>query len=243
MSRASGKVPPTLRTSPSIRCNPYASKPRPKVETIQRDIFDWYEKCEYKYDAGAIFSPEWQDRLTEWGEESNRYSMSDICENIKSQEQNPEELELGHLFLAHPVAAFALWHVLQSCYELDMIICGTTMENRKSIAEWQKWRPFQYLLSRDIVCCWQDNMCGLLSEAESCTNKFQKEKIDQRLQRISQAIHALKEAIATLASVFEDSKEKLTYTFWILKVVEENVDKRWPQMANTQKEDGGQSLI
>ncbi|KAI1214585.1 uncharacterized protein F4807DRAFT_403846 [Annulohypoxylon truncatum] len=250
MSCASSKSSPTRGTSPyksKLRSNSKqnrdirASKLQIKLETTQRDIFDWYELNEYKNDAGAIFSPEWQGRLIEWGKEFDSNSMSGICDDIKSYEKNPEELELGRLFQAHPVAAFSLWHVLQSCYELDRIICGTTMQNRSDIAEWQKRRPFQYFLSQDIARCWQKNLTDLLSEseAESCTDEFQREKLAKRLQRIAQAIHALKEAIETLTSVFEGRRKELANAFWMLKVVKENVDKRWPQMAGTQEEDRG----
>ncbi|KAI0889445.1 uncharacterized protein GGS22DRAFT_196962 [Annulohypoxylon maeteangense] len=208
-----------------------ASKMQFNLATAQRDIFDWYEKNEYKIDAGAIFSPEWQGRLIEWSKEFDSGSMSDIREDIKLHEKNPEELALERLFQAYPIVAFSLWYVLQSCYELDGIICGTTLQNRTNIAEWRTWRPFRYLLSQDIARCWQKNLHDLFSEATSCTDKFEKEKIDNRLQRISQAIRPLKEAVATLTSVFEGRKKELVYIFWMLKVVQENVDKRWPPMA------------
>ncbi|KAI1099463.1 hypothetical protein F4804DRAFT_321860 [Jackrogersella minutella] len=200
---------------------------------MQRNIFDWYEKNKYEIDAGSIFSPEWEGRLIKWGKEFDGNSMPDICEKIKSHKQNPQDLELGCIFQADPVAAFALWHVLQSCYELDRIIYGTTMQNRTTISEWLERRPFQYLLSEDIASCWQKNLSALLSEADSCTDKFQKENIHKRLQRISQATDVLNEHMATLGSVFEGRKEEPADTFWMVKVVQENVEKRWPAMAGT----------
>ncbi|KAK9773323.1 hypothetical protein SCAR479_10052 [Seiridium cardinale] len=208
----------TRRTGASVRFDPtnsrkksrakssryrHASKLRVRLETTQRDIFDWYETNEYKEDAGAIFSPEWQGRLTEWGNEFDNGSVSDIHHHIKLLQQNSEELELGHFFQVHPIAAFSLWHVLQACYELDRIICGA--QNRITIAQWQKWRPFQYLLSLEIRTLWQKRLRILSSEARKSTDKLEREDVARRLQRIAHAVDALEEALLTLTSVFERS--------------------------------------
>ncbi|KAI0896432.1 hypothetical protein F4806DRAFT_464517 [Annulohypoxylon nitens] len=245
MSHASSTSSPTRRNSRSMRFNPIVPKskfkpkpkqiqgPRilkqqPKFQTTQREIFDWYERNGYKDDAGDIFSSEWQNQLVEWSKEFGCDNISDICEVIKSHEQNPEELELGCIFQAHPVAGFSLWHVLQSCYELDRIICATEKQCLAMISEWKKMRPFQYLLSQDIARHWQENVRGLLSAGRSSTDKFQGEIHAQRLKHIAHAIDALKEAVTTLTSTFEGKREELACAFWMLKVVQENVDKRWP---------------
>ncbi|OTB01274.1 hypothetical protein M426DRAFT_14583 [Hypoxylon sp. CI-4A] len=254
MSRASGERSSTRRTDPLVPLDPtsYKRKLRSssrqdqdsqawklqlKVGTAQREIFEWYETNEYKYDAGVIYSPEWKGRLVEWIEGFDDDSISVLREDVKSHEKNPEELEIGRIFQADPVAAFSLWNVLQSCYQLDKIICGTKVQNRPVIAEWHKRRPFQYLLSQDIVLSWEKNLHDLVSETESCTDLFQKEKIGNCIQYIMEAIHDLKEAVAIFTSVFEGRREDLDYAFWMLKMVQENVDNRWPQEL---VEDGSQ---
>lgn len=106
------------------------------MESIQRDIFDWYEEYQEKNtreiwspDAGDILSSERQDRLKGWCSDFGNEFGQDIqvlYDKVDSYKKVPEDLELGLLFLAHPISTFALWHVLQACYKLDKIICGAS---------------------------------------------------------------------------------------------------------------------
>ncbi|KAI2624155.1 hypothetical protein GGR54DRAFT_563921 [Hypoxylon sp. NC1633] len=238
---------PTRRNSPPVRFNSTNSitKSRSKslqerrtrasklelqlrlrLETAEKDIFDWYEENKYTEDAGVIYSPEWQGRLIEWGKEFDSSIDSDTPNNIELLRKDPEKLELGLFFQVHPIAAFSLWNVLQACYELDRVICGTTKEDRVKIMEWQKWRPFQYLLSQEVISLWGEKLRVLSSGAKECTDKFEKEKIAERLQDIAQAVQALEQALSTFTSVVDGKRGRKPCPTWVLNRVQESVTER-----------------
>lgn len=206
---------------------------RHSLESKQRNIFDWYEDYQYKDtrdmcspDAGDIFSSEWQNRLVGWGADFDKKFGQDIqalYDRVDLYEKAPEDLELGLFFLAHPVSAFALWHVLQACYELDKLICGNSKSN---INEWQSWRPFQYLLSTEIVSAWQTNLNLLSSEVKRSANKFEKEAVARRLHTIFQGIQYLEHALSTLVEAFKGTQTGMPCPDWMLGLVRKGVDNR-----------------
>lgn len=249
MPRAANRGSPTRRASPLARFNPTNSKSRPRLnsiqerrlcpskprlrlETTQRDVFDWYEKNNYRDDGGAIFSPEWQCRLKKWGEEFDS-RVSNIHDTIELHQHSPTELELGCLFQAHPILAFSLWHVLQACYELDRLICGTTIPERKEIIKWQDWRPFQYLLSPEIKTSWRDKLRVLSSEAAEPTDNFKREDVVRRLHHIAHAVHTLEEAFATLTSIFKARELEKSCAAWVLDAVQGSIDTRYHLIERT----------
>ncbi|KAE8454441.1 hypothetical protein EG329_000063 [Mollisiaceae sp. DMI_Dod_QoI] len=192
----------------------------------QRDVFDWYEKYQYKADAGDIFSPEWQCRLTDWSNEFEQ-DIENLRDIVAQHEQYPEKLELGLFFLAYPVVAFSLWHLLQACYELDRRICGTSKLGESDIAEWQNWRPFQYLRSTNIMSTWKDNLVSLTSQVERSNDEFKKEAVASRLYTIDEGVGLLEEALSTVESVFDEGKQKsMRCSPWVLDLIHEGVGNR-----------------
>jgi hypothetical protein len=191
----------------------------------QRAVFDWYEKYQYKDDAGDIFSPKWQCRLTDWRNEFDPDSKN-VHDRVAQQERQPEELELGLFFLAHPVAAFSLWHVLQACYELDKRICEAPTPEKNEVADWQNWRPLQYLLSTHIMSTWENNLVLFSSEVEGSTNRFQRETVASRLYAMAEGVHVLEEALSILASVFKRQRTEMLCSYWMLDLISKGVDNR-----------------
>jgi hypothetical protein len=211
------------------RSRTYDARPKETVGSSlafdQRAVFDWYEKYQYKDDAGDIFSPEWQYRLTDWRNEFDQDSKT-VHDRVAQQEGQPEKLELGLFFLAHPVAAFSLWHVLQACYELDKRICGTPTPEKNEVAEWQNWRPLQYLLSTHIMSTWEDNLALFSSEVNGSNDRFQRETVASRLYAMAEGVHVLEEALSILASVFKRQRTDMLRSYWMLDLIHQGVNER-----------------
>jgi hypothetical protein len=233
----SNKNPRSIRRSSRILGAPdthleKSQKPvRHSLEFKQRNIFDWYEDYQYKDvgaicppDAGDIFSSEWQFRILAWEKKFGQDQA--LYDKVNSYERTPEELELGLFFLAYPISAFSLWHVLQACYQLDRPICGTSTRNNNDITQWQTWRPFQYLLSTEIVSAWETNLQLFSSEVEQSTNKFEKEAAAHRLHAIFQNVQLLEEALSTLEIAFKGQQASMPCPDWMLDFVRQGVDNR-----------------
>lgn len=197
----------------------------------QRDVFDWYEKNQYKDDAGDIFSAEWECRLTDWSNEFNQ-DINNVHDRVSRLEQHPENLELGLFFLAHPVAAFSFWHLLQACYELDRRICGTSTRERNELNKWQKMRPFEYLQSPHIMATWGENLVSFSSEVKRSTNNFERETVASRLYAMDEGVQILEEALSILENVFEGKRAKMRCSYWMLNLIREGVNVRCRAIEN-----------
>ena len=192
----------------------------------QRAVFDWYEENEYRDDAGDIFSSEWQCRLTDW-----RNAFDPDTQNVHDRmlqlKEDPETLELGLFFVAHSVAQHSpLWHILQACYELDKRICETSKLQSQKLTQWQQLRPFQYLLSTDIVSEWGTHLDLLSAQLKPSTNIFKKEIAASRLIAMAEGVQVLEEALSILTSIFMGKREAMPCSFWMLDLVREGVDNR-----------------
>lgn len=187
---------------------------------MQRDVFDWYETNQYKDDAGELFSRDWQSRLARWGQEFEQ-DTTDLDKTIASCQSRPETLELGQFFQAHSIAAFSLWHVLQACYGLDKVICG-----RSTPAYWENLRPFEYLLSPQIILSWRGHLNSFSSEIEGCNDKIQKEAVAIHLDTLAEKVRFLEEALATLETIFAEKKQEMPCSYWMLSRIQEGVDNR-----------------
>ncbi|PVH70875.1 hypothetical protein DL98DRAFT_597440 [Cadophora sp. DSE1049] len=191
----------------------------------QRAVFDWYEENQYRDDVGDIFSSKWQCRLTDWRNEFDPDTQN-LHDRMLQLKEDPKTLELGLFFVAHSVAAFSLWHLLQACYELDKRICETSISQNKKLAEWQQWRPFQYLLSTDIVSEWGTHLDSLSTQVKPSTNIFKKEIAASRLLAMAEGVQVLEEALSIVTSVFMGKRKDMPCSFWMLDLIREGVDNR-----------------
>jgi hypothetical protein len=198
---------------------------KPSLASDQRAVFDWYEENQYRDDAGDIFSSEWQCRLTDWRNEFDPDTQN-VHDRMLQLKEDPETLELGLFFVAHSVAAFSLWHILQACYELDKRICETSKSQNKKLTQWQQLRPFQYLLSTDIVSEWGTHLDSLSAQVKPSTNIFKKEIAASRLIAMAEGVQVLEEALSILTSVFMGKREAMSCSFWMLDLIREGVDNR-----------------
>jgi hypothetical protein len=115
-------------------------------KTKQKAIYTWYD-LKYSDEARDIYSSEWQERIMLWHELATP--------TTPSSEENLDQLDFGSFFLAHPVPAFALWQVLQACYELDRAVCGNTEIELGEITSWERLAPFNYLGDSTSQLKWQ----------------------------------------------------------------------------------------
>ena len=110
----------------------------PKVK--QKQVYKYYDS-RYSDEALDIFSEEWENRIIFW----HQRAVNRAAETMSSDELL-ETLDFGSFFLAHPIAAFSLWQVLQACYELDRAVCGDI----KVVNSWEQLKPFEYLRDAGI---------------------------------------------------------------------------------------------
>ncbi|TAQ89281.1 hypothetical protein B7494_g2425 [Chlorociboria aeruginascens] len=204
------------------------------LEFKQRNIFTWYEDNPHKDtrdicspDAGRIFTSNWHGRLMGWDADFGKKFGQDIqalYDRVDSYKKAPEDLELGLFFLAHPISAFALWHVLRTCYKLDKRICGTS---KNDITEWKSWRPFQYLLSTEIVSRWEINLDLFSSEVKPSANKSERAPVAMLLAAILEDLECLEQAFSTLMEAFKATQTGMPCPHWMLVFVRKGVNNRF----------------
>ena len=122
----------------------------PKV--TQKAIYRYYD-LQYSDEAQDIYSEEWQERILFWHQKA-----IDSTATTLSSEENLENLDFGGFFLAHPIAAFSLWQLLQACYELDVAVCGNSKADLDEIESWQKMNPFKYLRDGAVQDKWRASL-------------------------------------------------------------------------------------
>ncbi|CAG8949672.1 hypothetical protein HYFRA_00003990 [Hymenoscyphus fraxineus] len=229
MSQLANRKSPIHKISSKCKAKPIKQERRARafdsrlrLATTQRDVFDWFE--ESPYNGGDVYSPQWQCRLTKWGDEFD-HDVKSLHDQVARCEQEPEKLEIGLFFQTHSIAAFSLWHLLQACYELDKLICVISAP----VSEWQDLRPFEYLKSKDIMSIWRRNLRAFSSQVQQSNmgnNNFEKEAVANRLHYLVQGVQALEEARAMAGKVFETRKDNMRCSYWMLDHIKEAVDKR-----------------
>ena len=88
----------------------------------QRAVYNYHEAL-HSDAADDIYSFEWFQRTKSF---FKQFARSNAQATTLTTWEMVEDLDFGAFFLAHPVAAYSLWHLLQSCYELDRVVCGTS---------------------------------------------------------------------------------------------------------------------
>lgn len=121
----------------SFRLDPLPLKQNSNPTTQQRAIYYFYEE-RYSDEAEDIYSAEWFNRTSQY--------LSKVDQHPKPLQswQQIEEMTFGSFFLAHPVAAFSLWQMMQAFYKLDGVVCHLE-KDQAIIRSWQELPPFQYL--------------------------------------------------------------------------------------------------
>ncbi len=167
---------------------------------LQTAIHMWYG--EKHPDSANIFSPEWQRRISSW---RNHFIATHPNQNPDGviNLNHLDELDLEIFFLAAPVPGFALWELMQACYEVDRAICGLTEAERAEILLWQDIKPLKYLQSERLKGSWK-------SELETLNDRFYSRSVTQasfeeRLNSILAAVERLEAARKGVQDAFDAS--------------------------------------
>merc|ERR1712225_110794 len=122
-----------------------------------------------------------------------------------------ENLPLGKFFLAHPIAGFSLWRVLQACYSLDRAVCGDTDE----VASWQEFVPFKYLKADKIDLKWQKELELLKQQSTSSQLDFRKRPWEMKLLNMHRGLEAFEKEFAALTENFRENLSEKKFGYWM----------------------------
>ncbi|KAH7356872.1 hypothetical protein BKA65DRAFT_216464 [Rhexocercosporidium sp. MPI-PUGE-AT-0058] len=185
----------------------------------QKEVYKWYD-LQYSNEAWDIYSNEWESRILAW-HEAHQIALQETSTTQNSDEQL-ERLPFGTFFLAHPIAAFSLWRVLQSCYGLDRAVCGDTDE----VALWQHLAPFQYLRDNDIEKKWQAELETFKHQVTSTRLNFKKQSWELKVFNIFRGIEIFEKEFAALRENFKVNLVDKKVGLWMIDRIEEDVGKR-----------------
>jgi len=194
----------------------------------RQKVFHWFEDNDAQNDGGDIYSAEWRERLKQWDNRAREELASQNKnpeELIRSYKKRPTKLSLEVLFLAHPISTFALWHLLQAIYQLDQIICGTSIEASDTVMQWQGMPPFRYLASEVIRKEWKVNLTDLASQLPR-ENAFLSASLEKRLWALFDGIQTLTACLESFENTFCKGAEKDSSCSWIPDPVRQAVNER-----------------
>jgi len=170
------------------------NSPEVSIATQQRAVYNYHESLNSD-EIIDIYSPEWQQRIASW-HDWFKASVQDLTGSSSSF----EDIDFRVFFLAHPIAAFALWRLLQACYEIDRAVCGTSVEALDEIAEWQQLKPFRYLKSEEVRGRWMVELRLLKEQIEE--GYLVEEALKVRIYDILRGVERLEDAMAALEENF-----------------------------------------
>jgi len=203
------------------------------VTTSDPDIFDPKEKqkaiylyydSQYSDEALDIYSEEWQERILYWHQKA-----IDNAETTLSSKKNLENLDFGGFFLAHPIAAFSLWQLLQSCYELDVAVCGNSKADLDQIESWQKMNPFKYLRDHSVQDKWRASLELFKAQikAKSEDMDVQEESWELRMHDILIGVEKFETAFESLQENFRANLAGQKFADWMIARIDEDIGKRF----------------
>jgi len=168
--------------------------------TQQKAVYNWYESSHETDDVVDIYSPEWQKRITSLKEEfTNTYEAED-AQALFTSLKSPEDLDFSVFFLAHPISAFSLWHVLQALYSMDDVICGTSKDALEAVKLWQRMKPFEYLSSKKVKQRWKSALRTLKRQIDS--GRLAGEALESKMHAILRAVERVEDAKGFLSNDF-----------------------------------------
>lgn len=185
----------------------------------QKAVYKWYDS-RYSDEALDIYSKEWQQRILEW-HGAYQLAIRDANESLTSDELL-ESLDFGKFFLAHPIAAFSLWRVLQACYELDRAVCGDTDE----VTLWERMAPFKYLKDENIRLRWKTELGLLKDRMQLPSPNFRKESWKSKMYEILLGVERYETAFTSLKENFEINGEGKKFAPWMIERIEDGIEKR-----------------
>ncbi len=189
----------------------------------QKAIYLYYDS-QYSDEALDIYSEEWQERILYW----HQKAIDNAATNLSSEE-NLENLDFGSFFLAHPIAAFSLWQLLQACYELDIAVCGNSKADLDEIESWQKLNPFKYLRDHAVQEKWRASLELFKAQikAKSEDADVQEESWELRMHDILVGVEKFETAFESLQENFKANLAGEKSADWMIARIDEDIGKRF----------------
>jgi hypothetical protein len=195
----------------------------------QRAVYSYYEEI-HSDAADDIYSFEWFQRTKSFFQQLAR---QDKPVTALTTWEMVEDLDFGAFFLAHPVAAYSLWHLLQACYELDRVVCGTSPEEIRKLESWQLLKPFVYLKSRKIRSNWTRSLKLLKKEIEC--GDLEGDRLVRTLYDILRGVERLVTSSTALKDNFSVNLRDMKFVDEMLEKVARVVDNRCSMIADLLK--------
>src|SRR5205085_946819 len=86
---------------------------------------------------------------------------------IRLSESQKWDVDFRIFFLVYPIPGAAFLRFVDSCYEVDELLCGTSEAGLRKIEEWRTMDQFKYLLSNDPPKQWEAELCKLIDDIEN----------------------------------------------------------------------------
>lgn len=207
----------------------------------QKAVYKWYDE-RYSDEAWDIYSNDWESRITEWHDAWHQahYTALQDTNTLANTDEQLEKLPFGKFFLAHPIAAFSFWRVLQACYGLDRAVCGETEE----VASWQQYAPFQYLRDSTVETKWQADLEQFKQQVTSTRLSFKKPTWESKLFNMYRGIETFDKEFAALKVNFKYNLVDKKFGLWMIERIEEDVGKRIAMITDVLKpKDNGRAEI
>jgi hypothetical protein len=188
----------------------------------QRAVYSYHEEI-HSDAADDIYSFEWFERtklfFKQFGRPEKRVTTLRTWEMV-------EELDFGAFFLAHPVAAYSLWHLLQACYDLDRVVCGCSQEE---LAKRKAMKPFVYLRAKRIRIQWVKSLKHLKEKIECGT--LEGDELVRTLYDILCGVERLVASSTALKENFAVNLRDMIFVDKMLQKVTTFVDDRCGMIA------------
>jgi hypothetical protein len=159
------------------------------IAAKQKAVYNWYESRN-KDDDIDIYSPRWQQRLTQW---DDWFGANNGAQEFDSSQEVKDDFDLRSFFFQDPIAAYSLWHVFQACFELDIAVCGP--EASEDLKKWQELPPFIYLKSTKLRKRWEVALKKLNQQIQS--EELEVEGWITRIYNIHRGISKLEDSMRT----------------------------------------------
>lgn len=196
----------------------------------QRAVYSYHEALDSDA-ADDIYSIEWFQRTKSFFKQFAKQDAAHIT-TLTTWEM-VEDLDFGAFFLAHPVAAYSLWHLLQACYDLDRAVCGSSQEELHMVEKWESLKPFVYMRSKKVQTKWSKSLKHLKKEIEC--GALQGDLLVRRLYNILCGVERLQHSSAALADIFSINLKDMKFVDKMLDKVADVVDSRCSMIANLLK--------
>jgi hypothetical protein len=192
----------------------------------QRAVWRFYESRN-SFEADDIYSPEWYQRTLSF---FKKFAGKSKKPKILGSWKMIENLEFGPFFLSQPIAAYALWHMLQAFYDLDHAVCGTSDDDVETIEKWKEIPPFVYLNTRNgkegkkVRAKWNKSLEQMKKEIEC--GALEGEALISRLASILVAVKKMGEAFDAMKENFAENLNGMAFVDEMIEKVGVVVEER-----------------